>query len=478
MPFGQLVIGPPGSGKTTYCNGMQQYMRLLGRKVAVVNLDPANDALPYECAIDVGELVSLEAVMERMHLGPNGGLIYCADYLEQNLDWLQERLAPFEAEGYYILFDCPGQVELFTLHSSLKNVVTTLTDCWHYRLVAVSLVDAHLCAEPGKYLAALLLSLATMLHLELPQVNLLSKVDLVEAYGRLAFNLDFYTEVGDLSRLVEAMGQSTFGRRHRKLSAGLAETVEDFGLVRFTPLAIEDKESVQRVLALADKANGAVFARMGDSGPPEDPPPELAYGAGVTDSGADDAWACYQRSAGNMGCPAGEPACRSPEKVPDAGTDLVLLLCELGVKESLPWWTVCYLVEEAPRACADDQVSAAGVASPKTVLRGNVSDAPTGSPKSSAASDADWQPTAASSTRASGDIRQSDNDSRGTRHGALSGGRHGAPPATVPTTAPRKADRGAAAAASAARRRTADYYKAVCAGLPLASNQFSALAQE
>ena len=31
------------------------------------------------------------------------------------------------------------------------------------------LVDAHLCADPGKYLAALLLSLATMLHLELPQ---------------------------------------------------------------------------------------------------------------------------------------------------------------------------------------------------------------------------------------------------------------------------------------------------------------------
>ena len=64
--------------------------------------------------------------------------------------------------------------------------------------MAMSLVDSHLCADPGKYLAALLLSLATMLHLELPQVNLLSKVDLVEAYGRLAFNLDFYTEVAHM----------------------------------------------------------------------------------------------------------------------------------------------------------------------------------------------------------------------------------------------------------------------------------------
>eukprot|EP00953_Heterococcus_sp_UTEX-ZZ885_P038770 19897-Heterococcus_DN1.PRE.1 len=40
--FGQVVVGPPGSGKTTYCNGMAQYMRGLGREVAIVNLDPAN----------------------------------------------------------------------------------------------------------------------------------------------------------------------------------------------------------------------------------------------------------------------------------------------------------------------------------------------------------------------------------------------------------------------------------------------------
>ena len=63
------------------------------------------------------------------------------------------------------------------------------------RLAAVHLVDAHLCSDPAKYISALLLSLATMLHLELPHVNLLSKIDLIEQYGKLHFNLDFYTEV-------------------------------------------------------------------------------------------------------------------------------------------------------------------------------------------------------------------------------------------------------------------------------------------
>lgn len=71
--FGQIVIGPPGSGKTTYCNGMAQFMQALGRKVVLVNLDPANDALPYNADVDVSELVCLEQVMQELHLGPNGG---------------------------------------------------------------------------------------------------------------------------------------------------------------------------------------------------------------------------------------------------------------------------------------------------------------------------------------------------------------------------------------------------------------------
>lgn len=38
-------------------------------------------------------------------------------------------------EVTYILFDLPGQVELFTLHNSLRHIVDTLTDKWSYRSV-------------------------------------------------------------------------------------------------------------------------------------------------------------------------------------------------------------------------------------------------------------------------------------------------------------------------------------------------------
>ena len=41
--FGQLVVGPPACGKTTYCNGVSQFMEQMGRQVAIVNLDFANE---------------------------------------------------------------------------------------------------------------------------------------------------------------------------------------------------------------------------------------------------------------------------------------------------------------------------------------------------------------------------------------------------------------------------------------------------
>lgn len=124
MPFAQLVIGSPGAGKSTYCNGMQQFMGAIGRKASIVNLDPANDILPYDAAIDVRSLVTLEEIMNDDSLGPNGGILYAVEELEHNFDWLEEQLKTLGED--YILFDCPGQVELFTHHDSLRRIFMKL----------------------------------------------------------------------------------------------------------------------------------------------------------------------------------------------------------------------------------------------------------------------------------------------------------------------------------------------------------------
>lgn len=150
MPFAQLVIGPPGAGKSTYCNGMQQFMGAIGRKCSVVNLDPANDMTSYDAAVDVRELVTLESIMgddsqnqnkgdneeedgdEAPGLGPNGGVLYALEEVEQNFDWLHDRLKDLGDD--YVLFDCPGQVELFTHHDSLRKIFMKLAKEAGYRV--------------------------------------------------------------------------------------------------------------------------------------------------------------------------------------------------------------------------------------------------------------------------------------------------------------------------------------------------------
>ena len=103
---------------------MHQFMSAIGRKCSVVNLDPANDSTGYPCALDIRDIITLEQVMEEEGLGPNGGVMYALEELEENVEWLEEGLSRLGDD--YVLFDCPGQVELFTHHGSLRTVFRRL----------------------------------------------------------------------------------------------------------------------------------------------------------------------------------------------------------------------------------------------------------------------------------------------------------------------------------------------------------------
>mmetsp|Transcript_36301 Transcript_36301/g.95102 ORF Transcript_36301/g.95102 Transcript_36301/m.95102 type:complete len:278 (+) Transcript_36301:25-858(+) len=257
MSFGQVVVGPPGSGKSTYCLAMQRFLENCGRKVAIISLDPANDGV--NPAIDIRDLVRLADVTERMGLGPNGGLIFCIEYLASNVDWLKGEIDALD-EGMYLIFDCPGQVELYTHHEAMRSMLATMTVEWGLRLCATHLVDSLHCTDPNKYVAGLMASLSTMLQLELPHVNVMSKADLLEQHEEaLDFPLEFYTEVMDMSFLSTALEADPFGARFAKLNAAIAELVEDFGLVQFHTLNVNDPESLARVAAVVDKALGYVI---------------------------------------------------------------------------------------------------------------------------------------------------------------------------------------------------------------------------
>lgn len=251
------MIGPPGAGKTTYCEAMSRFLKAIGREVAIINLDPANEQVPYQAEVDVAELIKLEEVMELYNLGPNGGLVYCMEFLEQNIEWLLTKLNNIKKK--YIIIDCPGQVELYTHNNSVRNIIEKLEKQGSTRLCAVNLVDAHYCSDPSKYVAVCLTSLNTMMKIELPHINILSKADLIEKYGKLDFGIDFYTEVLDLQYLIDQMPDDPFTKKHKKLTKAITDLVQDYGLVSFVPLSVDSKEMMLNVKNAVDKANGYCF---------------------------------------------------------------------------------------------------------------------------------------------------------------------------------------------------------------------------
>ncbi|KAL2761239.1 hypothetical protein ACRALDRAFT_1059126 [Sodiomyces alcalophilus JCM 7366] len=263
MRFAQLVIGSPGSGKSTYCDGMHQFLGAIGRACSVVNLDPANDHTNYPTAVDIRDLVKLEDVMGKDCLGPNGGNLYALEELEQNLAWFEDKLNDLGED--YVIFDCPGQVELYTHHHALRKIFLRLQNIG-YRLVVVHLSDSLCLTQPSLYIANLLLSLRAMLQMDLPHVNVLSKIDKLASYNPLPHNLDFYTDVQDLSYLVPYLEEESptwRGDKFTRLHKAVANMIESYGLVRFEVLAVEDKRSMMHLLRVVDRASGYVFGAEG-----------------------------------------------------------------------------------------------------------------------------------------------------------------------------------------------------------------------
>lgn len=100
----------------------------------------------------------------------------------------------------------------------------------------------------------------------------------------VAFNLDFYTDVLDLRYLLDRLDDpsdditadasaavldvpvtrqpSALQERFRRMNSALIDVIEDFSLVSFVPLQIEDGASLQKLIQAIDKANGFVFTSV------------------------------------------------------------------------------------------------------------------------------------------------------------------------------------------------------------------------
>ena len=265
--FGQLIIGAPGSGKTTYIKSMKDFYSQCGRKTLTINLDPANDNKTFNFDIDIRNLINLEEVENKLKLGPNGSFLYCINFLNENISWLDEQINQEKyTEYFYYLIDTPGQIEIFTISPEFKNICDYITNTkkLNIKLCCVNLIECINICDMPKYIFSIFSVLNSMLNLALPQVNFISKCDLIKqlkATHEFELPLEFYKNPNDETQLKYYFEDLNMNKKFKNLNKKIAEFISDYGLVAFTLLDLSNTRHLNRAAYMIDKANGYIYMK-------------------------------------------------------------------------------------------------------------------------------------------------------------------------------------------------------------------------
>lgn len=164
-----FVLGPAGCGKSTFVKVFSEYLRGLGSEVGCVNLDPATEPI-FDAEINIRNYVKTEEVMKKYKLGINGGLIKSVELSLKYVDKLA-------IEEDYVLYDTPGQMELFIYFPAGRKIVNVLSDS---NTVALFLMDSSLIKDSESFLSAVMQNVIVSLRLSLPTATVLTKSDLAD----------------------------------------------------------------------------------------------------------------------------------------------------------------------------------------------------------------------------------------------------------------------------------------------------------
>ena len=240
--------------------------------------------------------------MEEVGLGPNGGLIYCFEFLLDNLEFLTEAVDPL-TEEYLIIIDMPGQIELYTHVPVVPQLVKhmTRTGALDVNLCATYLLESTFVIDRAKFFAGTLSAMSAMVLLEVPHVNILSKMDLVTGQvsrKELKRFLDPDTSLLDDdpsdSPATLLAGQNGSGRgsatdelmagaSFKRLNKAVAQLIDDFSMVSFLQLNVQNEDSIAGILSYIDD-----MIQFHEAQEPREPNDEVDYDYGDNGDAAMD----------------------------------------------------------------------------------------------------------------------------------------------------------------------------------------------
>lgn len=182
-------IGSAGSGKSTLTGAFLGWMQGQGYDAVTVNLDPGIENAPYVPDVDIREWIKLKDIMEEYGVGPNGAQIIAADMLALNITEMKEIIESFETD--YVIFDTPGQMELFTLRQSGKVLVDSFGAD---NSIIGYLYDPVISKTPSGFITLMLQAASVQVRFNVPFMGIITKSDLLKDEERediLKWSQDF-----------------------------------------------------------------------------------------------------------------------------------------------------------------------------------------------------------------------------------------------------------------------------------------------
>ena len=191
----------------------------------------------------------------------------------------------------------PGQIELYTHIPVVPALVSHLRMSLNVSLCATYLLESTFVIDRAKFFAGTLSAMSAMVLLELPHVNVMSKMDLVkgsvskkelkrfiEPDASLLYDdpSDSLITADSPSNDQDPLASDSImaGASFKRLNHAVANLIDDFSMVSFLQLDAQKEKSVGAILSYIDDA-----IQYHEAQEPREPNDEIEYDYGDREMG-------------------------------------------------------------------------------------------------------------------------------------------------------------------------------------------------
>lgn len=127
--------------------------------------------------VDIRDTVKYKEVMKQYGLGPNGAIVTSLNLFSTKFDQVIDLLEKASSKHEIVIFDTPGQIEVFTWSASGNIITEALAST--FPTVVVYVMDTVRSVNPVTFMSNMLYACSILYKTKLPFIVVMNKVRFV-----------------------------------------------------------------------------------------------------------------------------------------------------------------------------------------------------------------------------------------------------------------------------------------------------------